>query len=75
MNNLTAAFNEFLVLIDGNFDRIAVFENWLNDTIFDSKVSLRGYQVFRKDQTTRDGVIGLYAKSYLNCNLIHIKNF
>lgn len=47
-------------------DVLVLTESWLNDSIADSEVTIKGYNQFRIDRTSRGGGVTVYVKSCVN---------
>ena len=46
-----------------NYDVICVVESWLSCDVFNSEISINGYDIFRLDQDRHGGGIPIFAKS------------
>ena len=60
-----------MYVLEENFDIIGITETWLNSSILDSEMSIKGYTLHRKDRNDaekhRGGGVALYVHNDLNC--------
>ena len=58
-------------VLEENFDIIGITETWLNSSIADSEMSIKGYTLYRNDRKDeekhRGGGVALYVHNDLNC--------
>ena len=64
--NVRSLTRNFVAFKDATFDKfdiIAVDESWLNSSILDSSIGLRGYSLIRSDRPHRGGGIAAYFRN------------
>ena len=72
VRSLFTGFNEFQnLLIDNNYDIVAVTETWLTNNIPTEVINLNGYKFVRRDRNcSRGGGIAFYVKNHINFKII-----
>ena len=53
-------------MINERFDRLAIDESRLDETVTDNEVYLTGYTIIRKDRNRQGGGVALYIRSAIN---------
>lgn len=76
--NVRSLMNKFYqvkdFILQENYDIFAISETWLSNEIADNLISIRGYNLFRKDRGSRGGGVCIYVKNSFKCCLIDSTN-
>ena len=69
----TGTYGEFQKTVeDTNPDIICLVETWLNDS---RKISLKGYNLFRKDRDCNGGGIAIFSRLELEAKVLEINDY
>ncbi len=74
VRSLPAHYDEIKqILLNTDFDIMAITETWLNNNISNNMVKIPGYKMYRRDRTLKTGGgICIYVKEYLSSKLINV---
>lgn len=74
VRSLYTGFNEFQnLIIENNYDVVAVTETWLTNNIPSHTVNVNGYNFVRKDRNgSRGGGVAFYVKDHINFKVISL---
>lgn len=73
IRSILSGFNEFRNLIlEQDFDVIAVTETWLSDAVDSDVVEIPGYQFLRKDRKGRGGGVGAYVRNSFHYQVVNV---
>ena len=59
---------EHFIKVEHNFDIVAITKSHLDSTVCDSRVSIGGYNLYRKDRNRNGGGVCFYVDENLSCN-------
>jgi exonuclease III len=75
IRSLLPKFNDLANYISSNnFDVIALGETWLNNFVEDQVIAIPGYNLLRKDRTSRGGGVCMYIKNKFNYKICYSNN-
>ena len=73
VRSLNTGFNDFQKLIEPHgFDIVALSETWLSNDIPDNAFLINGYQLVRRDRTSRRGGVAAYVSNSLKVEILDV---